>query len=95
MTAEEAKSIIEENFELTFDAVPASAETETKKRQALAVAIEALEKQIPKKPDESFDGYADGYPVMDYYCPNCGKEVEVDEHHCICGQSIDWSDYDD
>ena len=47
---------------------------------ALALAIDALEKQIPKKPAmgkvvESFCGDLEQYP----FCPNCG-------------QAIDWSD---
>lgn len=53
---------------------------------------EALEKQIPKKPDESYDGYADGFPVWDYSCPCCGREIDDTDHHCICGQTIDWSE---
>lgn len=55
------------------------------------IAKEALEKQMPKRPDESYDGYADGYPVMDYYCPCCGREVDDTDHHCECGQTLDWS----
>ena len=58
------------------------------------ISINALEKQIPKKPEESYDGYADGNPVIDYHCPNCYREVDEDEleHHCECGQALDWSD---
>lgn len=61
--------------------------------EALTVAIEALEKQIPKKPIE--DGYYDEPCV----CPNCGSNVinEADNdyqfNHCYhCGQALDWSD---
>lgn len=53
---------------------------------------EVLEKHIPKKPDESYDGFADGYPVIDYSCPNCGRELDDTDHHCVCGQHIDWSE---
>ncbi|MBQ9913066.1 MAG: hypothetical protein IJO73_02440 [Clostridia bacterium] len=58
------------------------------------MAYEALEKQIPQKPEESYDGYADGDPVIDYHCPNCYREVDEDdmEHHCECGKALDWSD---
>ncbi|MDO4801891.1 MAG: hypothetical protein Q4A15_06965 [Prevotellaceae bacterium] len=51
--------------------------------------IEAIEKQIPKKPitDEN-----KGWLI--YRCPVCGKEVgrmfEALNHHCECGQEIDW-----
>ncbi len=62
--------------------------------EVINIVIEALEKQIPKKPEESYDGYADGNPVIDYHCPNCYREVDEDdmEHHCECGQALDWSD---
>lgn len=61
----------------------------------LDMAIEALEKQIPKKPDLEGDGYADGQLVYDtWICPNCEKRYEVDYEkydHCPnCGQSILW-----
>lgn len=109
---------------------------------AIKKAIEALEKQIPKKPKhmeehyEHHDWYrnADG-SIDDWYldvgfhngpmckrcfhsfcvncvedykealnepcdyqywvCPNCGEKVELNAHHCICGQAIDWSGLDD
>ena len=59
--------------------------------------IEALEKQIPKKPDFEADGYADGQLVYDtWICPCCGVHYEVDYDdfkYCPeCGQAIDWSD---
>lgn len=58
------------------------------------IAIEALKKQIPRKPSYSGDGYADGYLVYDTYeCPNCGKQYEVDYDNYIycpeCGQRLD------
>ena len=68
-----------------------------KQREATAMAIEALEKQVPKKPDLEGDGYADGHLVYDtWICPNCGKEYEVDYEEydwCPhCGQHIDRSE---
>lgn len=44
--------------------------------------IEALEKQIPKKPKD--DGWL--------YCPVCGKDILSDHFvYCPdCGQRIDW-----
>lgn len=61
--------------------------------------IEALEKQIPKKPDFEGDGYADGQLVYDtWICPHCEKKYEVDyEEYDFCpncGQAIDWSEDD-
>ena len=47
-------------------------------------AIEALEKQIPKKLKD--DGWL--------YCPICGRDVLMDKFdYCPdCGQALDWSD---
>ncbi len=61
-------------------------------------AIEALEKQLPKKPTYEGDGYApDGTFVYDTWeCPNCGEYYEVDyddyDYCPKCGQRIDWSE---
>lgn len=66
--------------------------------QALDMAIEALEKQIPKKPDYEADGYDNkGELIYDtWICPNCEKRYEVDYDHydyCPkCGQAIDLSE---
>lgn len=55
--------------------------------EALSKAIEAIEKQIPKKP----------YDIV--HCPLCKIEVELQPidteqvTYCLhCGQAIDWSD---
>ena len=64
----------------------------------MGIAIQALEKQIPKKPTYEGDGYApDGTFVWDeWLCPCCGKRYEVDyddyDYCPNCGQAIDWSD---
>lgn len=53
--------------------------------EPLRLSIEALEKQIPKKPSQDSIGL--------YYfptCPNCHKELESYDHHCECGQALDW-----
>lgn len=65
--------------------------------EALKIINEALEKQIPKKPDLEGDGYADGEMVYDIWiCPACGEkyEVECDRYdYCPnCGQRIDWTE---
>ena len=51
---------------------------------AFETAIEALEKQIPKKLKD--DGWL--------YCPICGRDVLMDKFdYCPdCGQALDWSD---
>ena len=48
------------------------------------LALEALEKQIPKKLKD--DGWL--------YCPICGRDVLMDRFdYCPdCGQALDWSD---
>ena len=57
---------------------------------ALNMAIEALEKQIPKKPIGKYTSYK---------CPVCGRRVRsgkgsssrgVDYYCQRCGQAIDW-----
>lgn len=53
---------------------------------AMKAAVEALEKQIPKK-----------LPVINelYHCPTCGEKDAVlqGDNYCFnCGQALDWSD---
>ena len=62
--------------------------------EAFEMAINALEKQVPKRPIE--DGYYDEPAV----CPNCGGNVinQCDNDYqfqCChyCGQKLDWSDH--
>ena len=57
-------------------------------RTAIGIAIQALEKQIQKKPKErdciGFDTLA---------CPECKKSLYLYEPYCDnCGQAIDWND---
>lgn len=58
-------------------------------KQAKFTAVEALKKQIPKKPD---------YEDYDAKCPVCGHEFEnnVNDWGCSfcqgCAQKLDWSD---
>ena len=50
---------------------------------ACRLAIEALEKQVPKKPTNN--------SWTHYHCPVCMKSVN--SKYCgNCGQAIDWSD---
>lgn len=56
-------------------------------------AIEALEKQLPKIPNEVKDAYT---PKIGEFrvgkCPNCEKEVSDRFNVCLdCGQNLDWS----
>lgn len=61
---------------------------------ALDMAIKALEKQIPKKP-ERLKGSLFGEERYYHKCPTCGDPY-VDDNYCpICGQALDWSGEDD
>lgn len=62
-------------------------------RESLDIAIEALEKQLPKKVvDKSLvkdDGIAVGYVGK---CPCCNEIIEYTTNVCDCGQRLDWSE---
>ena len=65
--------------------------------EEMDIAIKALEKQIPKKPNIEGDGYADGQLVYDtWICPCCEKHYEIDydsyDYCPNCGQHIDRSE---
>ena len=53
-------------------------------------AIAALEKQIPKKP---YQDNENGVHEKDY-CPTCHRSLFPYDHHCRCGQAIDWTDWE-
>jgi hypothetical protein len=62
--------------------------------EAFEMAINALEKQVPKRPIE--DGYYDEPAV----CPNCGESIiklldnNYPIQYCLCcGQALDFTDY--
>ena len=60
----------------------------------MEMIVQALEKQIPKKPTYEGDGYSDGALVYDtWICPSCGHHYEVDyddyDYCQNCGQRID------
>ena len=56
--------------------------------EAMKMAIQALEKQIPKKP---YKDNENGIYEKEY-CPICHISLFPNDHHCICGQAIDWRD---
>ena len=63
---------------------------------ALTMAVRVLEKQIPKNPaiweSKDYDSYIPN-GNWGYECPCCGnREIDYLEHHCICGQALDWDD---
>ena len=50
----------------------------------IKIAIEALEKQTPKKPYWEYGGW---------HCKSCGLSVFSDDSFCpLCGHAIEWED---
>lgn len=63
--------------------------------EALHMAVEALQKQIQRQPIFWRHQYFDSRFEDDwgYECPCCGnRDIDYPEHHCICGQALDWSE---
>ena len=66
--------------------------------EAMRMSIQALEKQIPKKPIIKQGKYCNAYhcPVCNGYIRSINTRIEVilDENiFCgVCGQKLDWSD---
>ena len=62
--------------------------------EEIEIAIDALEKQIPKKPiatDEQHIRYS-----MNYICPLCGKHFSgtgIASYCYHCGQALDWNNH--
>lgn len=77
-TAEQARNDLERL--LLTDERPAN--------KVIALACKALEKQIPKKPKLDNDN---GIYETEH-CPNCYRKLFPNEHHCQCGQALDWGD---
>ena len=80
MTESEAIELIEKDLKLH------SKDLSSKYKKGLRMAINALEKHIPKKP-KTDDRY-----VM-HICPWCNDFVKVSHNYCPnCGQELDWGD---
>jgi len=86
MTNEEAIYQID-NYALREEENPA------KLREAMEVAVEALEKQIPKKPIYETRSL-ENEKILGSWCPSCKRPLSrtTEQHHCKCGQAIDWSE---
>lgn len=65
--------------------------------EALVIAVECMDKQIPKKPIARKHNELKGEIL--FHCPTCDDDFncnEYEEAHCAeCGQAIDWSDSND
>lgn len=81
MTENEAIKEFQQNIDMPFGS--------NISREASELAIQALEKQIPKKPDFTED-------KKFALCPCCnGKGLLDKQKYCDnCGQKLDWSDSD-
>ena len=96
MTNEEAISILTKDRALclfnpwTGEDVPLNEDCRMS-AEAMNLAIEALEKQIPKKPNDKFNV---PYDILACgICPSCGRGVHSDMKFCSeCGQAIDWGE---
>lgn len=100
MTIEEAKKILEgELLVVTLESNVSKKETQEKrlneKFKALNVAIEAIDKQISKKPIRLPANHPFYYEAGD--CPTCGVSVYIsDNKYCSqCGQALDWGETND
>ena len=66
-------------------------------KQALELGVNALEKQIPKKPTPiDYEKYMDTvknalFLKGSYWCPNCKHVVKCGTYCSDCGQKLDWS----
>ena len=89
MTYEEAVGVLTSRA-IAFGRASGKSTIECIRIEAICKTIEALEKQIPKKP----------YDIV--HCPLCKIEVELQPidteqvTYCLhCGQAIDWSEQSD
>lgn len=65
--------------------------------------IEAIEKQIPKKPNYEYEQTGNGISSVIRFpiCPSCNGIDDGEQYSagvnekfcCICGQALDWSDW--
>ena len=84
MTENEAIELIEKDLKLH------SKDLSSKYKNGLRMAIQALEKQIPKKPHKNFEKFSGVWCSCGKYL---GKGYFVDKpSYCTdCGQKLDWS----
>ena len=63
--------------------------------ESVRMAISALEKQIPKKPIDSYNwedlSEEERLETPRWYCKSCDGVIEEHYSYCaLCGQAIDW-----
>ena len=83
MTKSEAKVILESEYKFHGECSVFG--------EALILAINALEKQIPKKPHKNFEKFSGVWCSCGKYLGK-GYFVEKQSFCSNCGQKLDWSD---
>ena len=93
---------LQENYEYIKKTYPSIYKDGLKEVEQFKVIIEALEKQIPKKPKHvtKKEVYDPDRPfatidVTTFVCPCCGVKIMFRKtiQRCLeCGQKLDWSD---
>ena len=81
MNAQEALEIIKNELPFTSGVI----------EEALDLVENCVSKQIPIKPKLDNDN---GICETEY-CPVCSRKLFPNEHHCKCGQALDWSRSED
>lgn len=98
MTPQEAIERIKEHTEIHFKKEKGRCPLIT---EALNMAINSLEKQIPKKPNGIYDENESQKNKKTFHyeqvligqCPKCSQEVQEGMNFCMnCGQALDWSE---
>lgn len=108
MTSEEAIKVLKDMIPKTCKMVNGRyvggfEDTECPQFEAVQVAVEAIEKQMPIKPIKDTANLTD---FKTFHCPICNKNIvsRLDgewiagrpQKHCDdCGQKLDWSDTND
>lgn len=90
-----------EQVKLILSGLLSERKLNNKEKEAIKVAIDAIERMTPKRPC-SFATSKVGYSKTLYkgYCPHCevtpgAKRItrySVEKHCNICGQALDWED---
>lgn len=95
MTSKEAISRIKHHMEIHKLSEPNAIYI----TEALNMAMQALEKHIPKKPKREPEPFPKHFDkgVYGFHCPVCGEDLLDECSDCFnycqnCGQAIDWSD---
>ena len=82
MTLERAMEILNPEHREWYDSIETV-------NEACKMGMQALEKQIPKKPEIKISGTT-GWNTTTY-CPACRGEVLKSKYCVHCGQALDWS----